>query len=68
MDCGYYSQSVRDGEKHSKPDDARCKIDGNNNQYGFAQASSAGCNWRDGDGSDRTPYFQLNGQRGWSRN
>ena len=68
IDCGYYSQSVRDGEKHSKPDDARCKIDGNNNQYGFAQASSAGCNWRDGDGSDRTPYFQLNGQRGWSRN
>ncbi len=68
LNCFYYGASVRDGEKHSKPDDARCKIDGNNNQYGYSQASNPGCKWRNGDSSDRTPYFQFNGDRGWSRN
>ena len=66
--CFYYSASVRDGEGHSKPDDARCKINGNNYQYGYAQASGNGCRWRDGDDSDRTPYFQFNGNRGWAVN
>lgn len=68
MDCGYYSQSVRDGESHSKPDDARCSINGNNYQYGYAQSSEYGCRWRDDDSSDRTPYFQFNGNRGWAVN
>ena len=68
LNCFYYGASVRDGEKHSKPDDARCKIDGNNNQYGYSRASNPGCKWRNDDGSDRTPYFQFNGDRGWSRN
>ena len=66
--CHYYAASVRDGEGHSKPDDARCKINGNNVQTGYSSASSDGCRWRDGDSSDRTPYFQFDGARGWAAN